>query len=498
MYDLIIIGSGPAGLTLATLASDEIQNKKILIIDKDKTIGGCHKVNRQLFEKEYYFSEHGPRVYIGNYINFKFILNKIGIKFRDLFAKYKFTMFSASIDIISKNIFSIREILILTREFLLFSFNSNYENDKSLIDFLNENNFTENSKQYLDKFCHIIDGGDINRISLNTFLHIINECMLYSIYQPKLPNDEGLFQIWKNYLKTKKTEFKLNTEVIGIEYENNKKIINVRTKYGYLKSKKVIFAIPPENLKLIINNDNNNYDNDNNNLKLINYNENTEYNQYISITFHWNYKFDIDNINTILVNNSSWGIIAINLTDYMKFSENNSKTVISCSITLVNNKSNNINKTANECKDKNELINETFNQLNEIYNNNLPNPTLSFINNYYKNGKWISNETAYIKTYNSDYIPFKIDENLYTLGSHNGKARVHFTSMENAVSNAIYLYNQLYDKKIEIKRPFLIVDLLRILVIFLIMILLLKLKVDIKIIILISLSIFILYYLLLL
>lgn len=498
MYDLIIIGSGPAGLTLATLASDEIQNKKILIIDKDKTIGGCHKVNRQLFEKEYYFSEHGPRVYIGNYINFKFILNKIGIKFRDLFAKYKFTMFSASIDIISKNIFSIREILILTREFLLFSFNSNYENDKSLIDFLNENNFTENSKQYLDKFCHIIDGGDINRISLNTFLHIINECMLYSIYQPKLPNDEGLFQIWKNYLKTKKTEFKLNTEVIGIEYEDNKKIINVRTKYGYLKSKKVIFAIPPENLKLIINNDNNNYNNDNNNLKLINYNKNTEYNQYISITFHWNYKFDIDNINTILVNNSSWGIIAINLTDYMKFSENNSKTVISCSITLVNNKSNNINKTANECKDKNELINETFNQLNEIYNNNLPNPTLSFINNYYKNGKWISNETAYIKTYNSDYIPFKIDENLYTLGSHNGKARVHFTSMENAVSNAIYLYNELYDKKIKIKRPFLIVDLLRILVIFLIMILLLKLKVDIKIIILISLSIFILYYLLLL
>ena len=492
MYDLIIIGSGPAGLTMATLASEEIENKKILIIDKDKTIGGCHKVNRQLFEKEYYFSEHGPRVYIGNYINFKFILNKIGIKFRDLFAKYKFGTFSTTIDIINKKIFNLNEILILTKEFLLFSFNSNHNSNKSLNDFLNLNNFSDVAKNYLDNFCHIIDGGDINRLSLNTFFEIINECLLYSIYQPKLPNDEGLFKIWYNYLKTRKIEFKLNTEVIGINYENNKNIINIRTKYGYLKSKKVIFAIPPENLISII-------ETTNNNLKLINYNENTEYNEYISITFHWNYKFDIDNtINGVLVNNSSWGVIAIVLSDYMIFKENNSKTVISCSITLINNKSNNINKTPNECSDKNEVINETFKQLNEIYNNNLPNPTLAFINNYYKNGKWTSNETAYIKTYQSDYIPFKIDDNLYTLGSHNGKAKVHFTSMENAVSNAIYLYNELYDKKIEIKRPFLIVDLLRMLILFIIYFILLKLNINIKIIIIITLIIIILYYLLLL
>lgn len=491
MYDLIIIGSGPAGLTLATLACEENENKKILIIDKDKTIGGCHKVNRQLYEKEYYFSEHGPRVYIGNYINFKFILNKIGIKFRELFTKYKFQMFSILINIINKNIFNINEILILTKEFLLFSFDNNYMNDISFIDFLNKNNFSIGSKQYLDNFCHIIDGGDINRLSLNIFFKIINECMLYSFYQPKLPNDEGLFKIWYNYLKIRKIEFKLNTEVIGVDYENNKNIINIRTNYGYLKSKKVVFAIPPENLISIIQK--------NNNLKLINYNENTDYNEYISIIFHWNYKFDIDNnINSLLVNNTKWGVIGIILSDYMKFKENNSKIVISCSITLINNKSNNINKTPNECIDKNELINETFNQLNEIYNNNLPNPTLAFINNYYKNGKWISNETAYIKTYNTEYIPFKIDENLYTLGSHNGKAKVHFTSMENAVTNAIFLYNELYDKQIEIKRPFLIVDLIRIIIILLIIFILLKFNIDIKLIIFIFLIIIILYYLLLL
>jgi predicted NAD/FAD-binding protein len=85
IYDYIIIGSGPAGLTFATLAD---KNDKIMIIDKDKFIGGCHKVNRQKYENEYYFSEHGPRIYFNNYLNFKTILSIIGVKFSDIFVKF--------------------------------------------------------------------------------------------------------------------------------------------------------------------------------------------------------------------------------------------------------------------------------------------------------------------------------------------------------------------------------------------------------------------------
>ena len=110
IYDCIIIGSGPAGLTFATLAD---KNEKIMIIEKDKFIGGCHKVNRQRYENESYFCEHGPRVYFNNYINFKMILNKIGLKFKNVFAKGN----SSTTDLIYElsvkyKIFNFREIWI--------------------------------------------------------------------------------------------------------------------------------------------------------------------------------------------------------------------------------------------------------------------------------------------------------------------------------------------------------------------------------------------------
>ena len=62
----------------------------------------------------------------------------------------------------------------------------------------------------------------------------------------------------------------------------------------------------------------------------------------------------------------------------------------------------------------------------------------------------------------------KISDNIYTLGTHNGNAKCHFTSMETAVSNAIALINQLYNKKHSIKRPYRIKDIIIIFIFFII------------------------------
>ena len=67
-YDLIIIGAGPSGLSLAHYMRDTY--KKILIIERENSIGGAHIVERVPFQNEFLFTEHSPRIYVSNYISF--------------------------------------------------------------------------------------------------------------------------------------------------------------------------------------------------------------------------------------------------------------------------------------------------------------------------------------------------------------------------------------------------------------------------------------------
>ena len=149
IYDCIIVGAGPSGLTFATLAN---KNEKIMIIEKDEVIGGCHKVNRQKYENEYYFCEHGPRVYISNYVNFKMILNKIGLKFNDIFLRNKKTTFQMLYeDVIKTNIYTINENLSIMKEFFYLLIDPNYAKDLSMKEYLTSNNFSEKAIEFFAK-----------------------------------------------------------------------------------------------------------------------------------------------------------------------------------------------------------------------------------------------------------------------------------------------------------------------------------------------------------
>ncbi len=56
MYDYAIVGAGPAGLTMALYLAKN--NKHVILIDRELTIGGCHRVRRV----DGMFSDHGPRI----------------------------------------------------------------------------------------------------------------------------------------------------------------------------------------------------------------------------------------------------------------------------------------------------------------------------------------------------------------------------------------------------------------------------------------------------
>ena len=80
-YDYIIVGGGPSGMTLAWIFGSK--NKKVLLIEKEAVLGGCHRVHRV----DGYFSEHGPRIYSNSYVMFIKLLQNMNIDFFHIFSK---------------------------------------------------------------------------------------------------------------------------------------------------------------------------------------------------------------------------------------------------------------------------------------------------------------------------------------------------------------------------------------------------------------------------
>lgn len=440
-FDLVIIGAGPSGLALAQCCTS-ISNLKILIIDKESDIGGCHRVRRIPYQNEMLFTEHGPRVYSSTYKVLNMLLEKMNSSFYDNFTPYNFNITSIGKETIWSTL-TYSELLILIFEFIKLTINENHGIKITLLDFLKSQNFDTKAINIIDRICRLTDGAGSDKYTLNEFLQLFNQQFFYKLYQPKLPNDEGLFKLWKTYLEKKGVVFMLNSFVDKLNISPNSKIVShidiiSNDKIYKINGKKFIIATPPKNLINILENTNvPNIFGDFNMLKK--WSDDTAYIDYLSVTFHWNNKIQLPKIYGFP--KTSWGVAYIILSDYMTFKESNSQTVISAAVTITNNISLKNNKIPDQCT-KDELIEEIFNQLKESFPD-LPNPTVSLLSPgvKYKNNNWISEDTAFITTSNYSYLPFEsnIITNLYNLGTHNGKQRYNFTSMESAVTNSVEL-----------------------------------------------------------
>jgi hypothetical protein len=480
-YDLVIIGAGPGGLALAHCCSYLKLN--ILVIDKESSIGGCHRVRRVKVNDEYLMTEHGPRVYMNSFLNFIMLLNDMNYKFTDLFTISKIQ----TTDIINQlllKIININESINLSYNYLKFLFNNNYGNNITMKEYMNNNNFSQKTFDILDRMCVSSDGADSSKYTLNRFFELANQNSLYKFYQPKKPNDIGLFKIWKEFLEQRNVKFMLNTEVINIS--NNYIIINNQPlqqrhdqagRNEKIYGNKFIFAIPAINLTNFLNkipleqNNKNLFGNIN---ELIIWSEDNKYLTYISIIYHWNIKLTLPIKMPIAY--GPWYVINIIISDYMTFNEKTSQTVISCAIAKNNTINPNINKTANECN-KEELIKETFKILCEIYENKLPPYTEALISsgNYYENNKWNDIDNSFILSnngYNLNYQS-KIYNNFYNLGVHNGNSNYKLTTIESTIENAINLAHIFYPKLKDIYKLKKMIELNKILIIIIIIIILL-------------------------
>lgn len=456
-YDLIIIGGGPSGLALAQCCSS--LRKNILIIEREDDIGGCHRVKRVDVTNtngvvERMFTEHSPRVYSSTYKTFMNLLKKMDLDFYELFTPYNFSIATIGGQTIWETL-SYGEMFSLFVDFIILLVNDDYGKNMSMSEYTESRGFTQKSRDIIDRICRLTDGATSDKYTLNEFLQLFNQQALHTLYQPKRPNDTSLFSLWKSYLEKNNVDFLLETTVeklnfikFGVNDEGTVSSVNCKYQGKDIEifGDKFIIATPPINLVKILENSHNeeiqNSFGDFKKLKV--WSSDTDYIDYISIMFHWDTKLDLEKIYGFP--KTEWGVAFVVLSDYMEFTESQSKTVISTAITISNIPSSKINKTANQC-DKSELIMEVLDQL-RISFPLLPTPTVSIISPElsWDNGKWDSLDTAFIASSNQPDLDFssKTISNLFNLGTQNGQHIYKFTSMESAVTNAVVLSHVLY------------------------------------------------------
>jgi len=452
-YDYIIIGGGPTAMTIAWLLEDK--TRKILILEKENQMGGYHNIKRV----DGFFSDHGPRVYSNAYIMFIEILNDLEMDFDDYFTEF-------NNDLYEIKLLNYNEKNALFYAFIKLIFNPNFGKNISLKQFCTDNNFSDESKDYLEKFCRFTVGTSMENYSLYQLLQIKNQHYFYKLYQPKYPNDIGFIKDWeKKLIETGNIIVQTGEEVIKLNYDNNliSEVVSLKdSKLNNYKCKQVILTIPPKPLFDLIKD-----------LpeaflprkELEDWSQKNSYFDYIPLTFHYKKKIELPKLDGFP--RTSWGIAFMILSDFMNFSNEPSKTVISIIITFTDIK-NEHGKTVNECS-KNEIIKYVKEQLPMF-----PNPDVVIIspNVVKKKDKWINLDSAFVETTQATYLPDTSQKykNLHVVGILNGNSNYHFTSIESSVQNAIvFCQKEIKNLKYEItiKNPVDISEFILIFIVFL-------------------------------
>lgn len=461
-YDYLIVGAGPCGLTVAQILAH--YGKSVLVVEREHSVGGCHRVRRV----DGLFTEHGPRIYISNAETFRNLLKQINLDFDSLFTEYDFNFTTVGGN--SFKILKAHEIAAMAGQYMRLLINPNHGRDISMLDMMEQNGFTDRTKHYFDNVCRLTDGAGADRYTLYEFLQAINQHISAKILQPKRPNDLALFKLWLDQLHKIKgsgrVDLLLDHQVVkiltadklidNINPSGKKKmvsglVVNHNGNKIKLSAKNYIFAVPSDHLMNLLKKDSSNPDiqtelqNSFGDFdKLHQWHRDSKYMAYIPIVFHWDKKLELPKIWGFP--ESDWGLAYIVMTDYTKFDHPKSKTVISVCITKAEDISRNNNKNSHQCNEG-ELIDEVFKQLKLSFPD-LPDPTEAILSpGVYRDsdGNWTTKDSSFILSPSGYQPKMQSDHlsNLYWVGSHSGKQKYDFTSIESAVTNGVALCHKL-------------------------------------------------------
>lgn len=385
MYDFVIVGGGPTGLTLATYLPG-----KVALVERHPVLGGCHRV---LPAKQ--FAEHGPRVYSGSYASVRMVLRDIGVHWDDVF---EHTPFSPEL-IDGRRWYqwlSPPELLRLTWDYLVFAlFDADHGKRVSMKRYARK--FSATARAHIDAVCRMSDGAGSDRYTLWEFLSGFDQHMR-PFYVPKKPLD-GLFRRWHEYLKnTRNVDVFLGTEVATIRPHG----VTLKNKH-VLRGAKVILAVPPTHVDDIL---------EKSRLEEPGFREfakKSKYEPYWSVSF-----FGATVDNAAGHKTTPWGVFAVQYPF----------GVISAAASVWNVASPVTGKTLKQSSSE-EAVEEIRRQLG------LPEGvTHAFVSGPYR-------DSAFVFTHKTAYWKPELRSGIASVGCHNGRSSYAFTSMESAVRNAL-------------------------------------------------------------
>jgi hypothetical protein len=424
MSEYVIVGGGPTGLTLALYLSN--MGKKCTLIDKNSSLGGCHRVTRV----DGLFTEHGPRVYSSAYRNFINILDMLGTTWEDMFVPYKFNIGSIQGETLEH--FSLSEKTSIAFQYLVLLMTGRYDKKKTVRQFAEQHNFSKDSMDYMDRLCRLTDGGGDDKYTMYQFLQLGNQNFFYNLYQPRKPNDEALFKIWEDKLIENGVNILKSTNVTSFEEKDG--VYNVFTDKGVITGSRLVLCIPPNHFSNMTSG-------------MQSWAEKNSYITDIPISFHWNAKLSLPKVWGFP--KTDWGLAFIVVSDYMN-ADNNDGTVISTCSTFQDRKSSFTGKSVNESSQE-EFKREMFRQLKisfpdlPMFDRQIIHPSVSR-----KDDKWIEDDSAFMGL---DYISPRLSKNLWYVGTQNGRSYYNFTSMESAVTNALFALNEMEGVNLKIEAP---------------------------------------------
>jgi hypothetical protein len=434
-YDVVVIGTGPGGLVLAHACRS--QGARVLLIDGEKTIGGCHRVRR--VQPGNWFTEHGPRVYFKNFVTFDHFLRmaKLG-SFEKYYAPHTYASFN--------NAPSAWDVLKLVVPFAVFLLTDSVPNE-SVFAFCKRHQFSPVSQRFFDLFCRTIDGAGPHKFSMRMLFELVNQGALHSpwtAYSPRRALDEGLLKDWKASLVRAGVKFELGNKVRTIRKGRAHFHVN-----GH-RAKRVVIAAPPQALNGL--------------LKrsggeiaaawgapetMQQYTTATSYLTYFQVTLHYQTAAPIIAHN----HDTPWGVIAQNIGF--------DPSIISCCASRLLVRSPTTHKSIHQTSDGDEVAAEMVRQLG------IPPPAKAIVSPgmYRKDGRWYDVDSGAVRAPKTRTLPFASPSvpNLYCLGSYNGHSKYAITTIESAVSNAGALVGEWYPKLKHAYRPRLALTLRRLL-----------------------------------